>query len=290
MNKTGNDMIPKKIHYCWFGGDNLPELAIKCIESWKKFCPDYEIIEWNESNFDINCNDYVREAYNAKKWAFVSDYARFKIIYDCGGIYFDTDVELIKSLDNIIKKGPFMGCEAQNLRASRIALAANPGLALAANPGLPLIKTILDCYDNSHFINPDGSQNLKTVVNRTTEILEKYGFNKYNTGIQFIDGIYIYPQEYFCPLNYRTGELDITSNTVAIHHYVASWQDKKERKYHRITQKMRKVFGEKWGSRLSIAVIFPFRVGNKFIELGPYEFIKYCGFNIKKGFINNSNR
>ena len=107
-------MIPKIIHYCWFGGNPLPELAIKCIESWKKYLPDYEIKEWNESNFDINCCAYVREAYEAKKWAFVSDYARFWILYQHGGLYFDTDVELIKSIDDLIVKGAFMGCEPWN--------------------------------------------------------------------------------------------------------------------------------------------------------------------------------
>ncbi len=275
MNDTASakNVIPKKIHYCWFGGNPLPELASKCINSWKKFCPDYEIIEWNESNFDVECNDYVHEAYNAGKWAFVSDYARFKIIYDYGGIYFDTDVELIKNIDEIADKGPFMGCEAQNYVA--------PGLALAANPGLALIKTILDDYKNDHFINSDGSQNFKTVVERTTKILEKHGFNKNKNEIQFVDGIYIYPEDYFCPLNYRTGVLTITDNTVAIHHYVASWQDEKEQRYHKITQRFRKIFGEKWGSCLSNIVIFPLRVRNKFIELGLKEFLKYCKIKLK---------
>ena len=105
-------MIPRIIHYCWFGGNQLPELAQKCIESWKKYFPDYEIKEWNESNFDLNCCDYVKEAYTAKKWAFVSDYARFWILYNYGGLYFDTDVEVIRDMSEIVNRGAFMGCEA----------------------------------------------------------------------------------------------------------------------------------------------------------------------------------
>ena len=104
-------VIPKIIHYCWFGGNELSELAKKCISSWRKYCPDYEIIEWNESNFDINLCQYVREAYKEKKWAFVSDYARFWILYNFGGIYMDTDVELIKSIDDLVEYGSYMGCE-----------------------------------------------------------------------------------------------------------------------------------------------------------------------------------
>lgn len=104
-------MIPKVIHYCWFGGNPLPNIAVKCINSWKKYFPDYEIIEWNESNFDLFSCDYCREAYDAKKWAFVSDYARFKILYEHGGVYFDTDVEVIKSMDDILQKGAFIGRE-----------------------------------------------------------------------------------------------------------------------------------------------------------------------------------
>ena len=187
-------MIPKKIHYCWFGGNSLPELATKCIDSWKKFCPDYEIIEWNESNFDINCCDYVREAYQAKKWAFVSDYARFKILYENGGLYFDTDVEMIKSLDDIISNGGFMG------RESDADVSVAPGLGLAVSPGLELYREILDFYHKQHFINKDGNLNLNTVVDYTTEILLKYGL-KNTEEIQQIAGINIYPKEYFCPIS-----------------------------------------------------------------------------------------
>lgn len=127
-------MIPKVIHYCWFGRNELPEKAKQCIESWKKFCPDCEIREWNEQNFDLNCCDYVREAYQAKKWAFVSDYARFQILYNYGGMYFDTDVEVIRSLDDLQNKGPYIGFEEGKRTHTGMNYQVNPGLGLACEP------------------------------------------------------------------------------------------------------------------------------------------------------------
>ena len=216
-------MIPKIIHYCWFGGAPLPELAQKCIESWKKYCPDYEIKCWDETNFDINCCDYVREAYEAKMWAFVSDYARFKILYENGGVYFDTDVELIKPIDDIVAKGSFMGLEKSDKAhaAPGLGLAANAGLGLAANAGLGLAKEVLDSYHNSHFV-PDEKGNYETVVTRVTDIILKHG-NIYPDRITEVAGITVYPPEYFCPLSYYTGEMNITENSRSIHHYMASW-------------------------------------------------------------------
>ncbi len=215
-------MIPKKIHYCWFGGNPLPPLAIKCIESWKIYLPDYEIIEWNEANFDVNCTDYIREAYESKKWAFVSDYARFKILYEQGGLYFDTDVEIIKDISYIIKAGAFMGCEKE---PGATVPPVAPGLGLGVNPGLGLYKEILEDYKRAHFINPDGSLNLMTVVERTTNILAQHGLQSVNC-VQTICGINIYPKEYFNPIEMDTGRLVITENTVSIHHYMASWESK----------------------------------------------------------------
>lgn len=218
-------MIPKIIHYCWFGGALLPTDAQKCIESWKKYCPDYEIKEWNESNFDITICPYVKEAYEAKKWAFVSDYARFWILYNFGGIYFDTDVELIKPINDIIEKGPFMGFE-KNPSVSEDGEIA-PGLGIAAPPELELYKDVMNYYESIHFKNEDGSLNTNdTIVTHTTKVMIKKGLKK-KQGIQFIAGILIYPKEYFCPLDYLTYEMNITENTRSIHHYTASWQDKK---------------------------------------------------------------
>lgn len=211
--------IPKTIHYCWFGGNPLPESAQKYIESWRKYCPDYEIKEWNESNFDVNCCAYVREAYAAKKWAFVSDYARFWILYHYGGLYFDTDVEIIRPLEELVARGPFMGCEPT---ADSLKENIAPGLGLAANPGLDLYKDLLDIYENKHYIQEDGSKDMETVVTYTTRLLKKKGF-KESGAVEVVDGIIIYPPEYLCPKNYCTGELQITENTYAIHHYSESW-------------------------------------------------------------------
>lgn len=145
-------MIPKVIHYCWFGRNSLPPLAVKCLESWKRFFPDYEIKEWNEDNFDVNIISYTAEAYRVKKYAFVSDYARFWILYHYGGLYFDTDVEVIKSMDDIIAKGSFMGCEKDADKEGATALAVAPGLGLGVNPGLGLYGELLQLYAGLHFI------------------------------------------------------------------------------------------------------------------------------------------
>ena len=206
-------MTPKIIHYCWFGGNPLPDDAKKCIGSWKKFFPEYEIKEWNERNFDVNCCDYVKEAYAAKKWAFVSDYARFWILYHEGGLYFDTDVEVIKDMSNIIAQGAFMGCETDD--------KCNPGLGLGANPGLGLYKEILDYYEKIHFFIEGNTT--ETVVTHTSKILKSHGWVG-NGEIEQIEGVTIYPPEYFCPMDYKTGKLDITPNTRSIHWYTASWQ------------------------------------------------------------------
>ena len=214
-------MIPKIIHYCWFGGNSLPNDAKKCIASWKKFFPGYEIKEWNESNFDVNCCDYVKEAYAAKKWAFVSDYTRFWILYHEGGLYFDTDVEVIKDMSDIIAKGAFMGCETDNKCAPGLGLGANPGLGLGANPGLGLYKEILDYYEKIHFFIEGNTT--ETVVTHTSKILKSHGWVG-NGEIEQIEGVTIYPPEYFCPMDYKTGKLDITPNTRSIHWYTASWQ------------------------------------------------------------------
>lgn len=213
--------IPKTIHYCWFGGNPLPELAKKCIASWRKFLPDFEIKEWNESNFDLSCCPYVREAYEAKKYAFVSDYTRFWILEKEGGLYFDVDVEVVKPLDEILQRGAFMGCEGTSPTERRVALI-NPGLGMGMPRQLPFLQEILSEYHRRHFLHPDGSQNLTTIVETATQALLAHGLRE-ELKVQRVADIWIYPPEYFCPINYYTGRRTFTLNTHTIHHYAASW-------------------------------------------------------------------
>ncbi len=221
-------MIPKIIHYCWFGRGPLPELAQKCIASWKKYLPDYEIKEWNEDNFDVNIIPYTAEAYQAKKYAFVSDYARFWILYKYGGIYFDTDVEVIRPIDDIVERGNFMGFETGpklQLKEDASEASVNPGLGMGVAPGLGLIKKMLDFYEGKHFkFIPDGIGQL-TIVHIATEVLNQAGL-KQQPGIQLVNDVWIYPTEYFCPINLKTGRIHIEANTRTIHHYAGTWQDK----------------------------------------------------------------
>ncbi len=217
-------MIPKKIHYCWFGRNPLPESALKCIASWRKYLPDYEIIEWNEDNFDVNSIPYTAQAYEAKKYAFVSDYARFKILYEHGGLYFDTDVEVIRPMDDIIARGPFMGFEV-NLCPARLHGAVNPGLGIGAEQGMELYKSILEYYANLQFIKPDGTYNITdAVVNITTRELVKAGLRPC-PGVQCVAGTTIYPDDYFNPFDDVTGRLHKTCNTYTIHWFSKTWMD-----------------------------------------------------------------
>lgn len=221
-------MIPKIIHYCWFGRGPLPELAQKCIASWKKYLPGYEIKEWNEDNFDVNIIPYTAEAYKAKKYAFVSDYARFWILYQYGGIYFDTDVEVIRPIDDIVERGNFMGFETDpklQVKADASEASVNPGLGMGVAPGLGIIKKMLDFYEGRHFEFIPGGIGQLTIVHIATEVLLKAGLEQQH-GIQQVNDIWIYPAEYFCPINLKTGRIHVKPNTRTIHHYAGTWQDK----------------------------------------------------------------
>jgi hypothetical protein len=208
----------------------LPESAKKCIASWRKFLPDYEIIEWNEDNYDVNKIPYTAEAYAAKKYAFVSDYARFDILYQHGGLYFDTDVEVIKPFDDIVANGPFMGCEIDAKGsdcpavAPGLGLGVNPGLGLGVNPGLGLYKEILDYYSQLHYLIDGEIIETGTVVCHTTKVLQQHGLIV-KSGIQKVAGVTIYPKEYFNPLDDNTGKLTITANTHSIHWFSKTWCD-----------------------------------------------------------------
>ena len=239
------EMIPKKLHYCWFGGKPLNALGKRCVESWKKYFPDCEIIEWNEANFDIEGCRYAKEACTEEKWAFVSDYARCKILYEQGGIYFDTDVEVIKPFDDILAGGAFFGCE----NPEGCDIAVNLGVGFAVEAGHPFFRQLVEDYEKSSFYKPDGSPDLYTIVERVTELLGKYGLEN-RSGIQKIEGITVYPAEYFCPIDMNTGRLRITPNTHSIHRYAASWVDKGSRLRGRVYFLIVRIFGRSVGEGL----------------------------------------
>lgn len=225
-------MIPHIIHYCWFGHNPLPELAQKCIASWKKFLPDYEIREWNEDNFDVNMIPYTAEAYRQKKYAFVSDYARFWILYRYGGLYFDTDVEIICPMDDIIERGCFMGFEVDpdgkntpGKYAPRYTFAVNPGLGTGFFKGHPFLQKMMQLYATLTFHDAEMNPWLKTIVAYTTEALVEEGLQN-KKGIQRVGDITVYPHEYFAPINVISGKLHITPSTHTIHHYMGSWDNK----------------------------------------------------------------
>lgn len=227
-------MIPKIVHYCWFGGNPLNEEAKTYIESWKKYLPGWQIKEWNEDNFDIHVNPYVEEAYQLKKWAFVSDYARLAILEKEGGIYLDTDVELIRPIDDLLARGAFMGIESCTSRR----VLVNPGLLMAAEPDNPVIRDIRLTYENDHFFKERGDASNYTIVKRTSKVLqEKYHLTASNM-VQVLEDITIYPKEYFCPMNYKTGALTITEKTRSIHWFAASWLGERQKKRHGQCQKM----------------------------------------------------
>lgn len=225
--------IPKKIHYCWFSGKPIPDHLLKCIESWGKYCPDYEIIRWDESNYDVEKNLYMKQAYEAGKWGFVPDIARLDILYNYGGIYIDTDVELIKKLDDFLSLGAFTGVEKWG--------NVNMGGCSGAIPGHPMIKKMLDFRKNDLFIRDDGTYNLTTCGFYETKPLIDMGFKPNNT-VQNIGGMYIFSSDYFHPYDYMSGEIKITDNTHSIHHFNGGWieeQNKKERERTRLEyQKM----------------------------------------------------
>ena len=212
--------IPKIIHYCWIGGKPIPEHNRKIMESWKKFCPDYEIKEWNESNYDFTKNRYMREAFENKQWAFAPDYARLDIIYEYGGIYLDTDVELVRPLDDLLNLKGFMGLENEKSAGGKKSCA--PGLGFGAIPRLPIIKELRDCYENLRFINEDGTLNKIAGPTYQTNYLLKKGL-VLNNSLQEIDGLTIFPAEYFAPKEYFSGKITLTKNTYSIHHFDASW-------------------------------------------------------------------
>lgn len=240
-------MIPKIIHYCWFGGKPIPSEHLRYIESWKKFLPEHIIVKWDESNFDVNVIDFTKEAYSVGKFAYVSDYARLKVIYEQGGIYFDTDVEVIESIDDILEKGPFMGFEKNTAASAGEVNSVAIGLGFACEPRNPIIREAMDFYESHHYIYPDGHMEQITIVKIVTDILKRHGLTRSDIPTT-IEGITIYPWDYFCPVEFLSNKLEITENTRTIHHYSASWMswtDKMKMKKGYYANKVRKLLGIK---------------------------------------------
>jgi hypothetical protein len=204
--------IPKIIHYCWFGGKEIPDKDKRCIDSWKKFCPDYEIVRWDENNYDYKKNRYMAEAYEAGKWGFVPDYARLDIIYNFGGVYLDTDVELLRNMDELLGNGAFCGLE--------IYENVNLGSGFGAIKDFPLIHEMREFYEDKSFVKEDGFLDLTPSPAFQTEVLSRHGFLK-NNAQQTVEGMTVYPSDVLCPyLGYKAF---VTENTFAIHHFNASW-------------------------------------------------------------------
>ncbi|WP_066874224.1 glycosyltransferase family 32 protein [Clostridium mediterraneense] len=221
------NQIPKIIHYCWFGGNKIPKEALRCINSWKEIMPDYELKIWNEENFDITCNEFVYQAYNNKKYAFVTDFVRLYALYNYGGIYMDTDVEVIKPLNRFLKHRAFTSFENEY---------SIPTGMMAACKNNEWIKILLDFYNDKEFKLDDGSiyniPNTRTITDIT---LKNYNL-KLNNKYQVLDNnIHIYPFDYFCAKDWRTGKINITENTYTIHHFMGSWVPKKEKVIGRVT-------------------------------------------------------
>lgn len=231
-------MIPKIIHYCWLGPQPLPDSAKKNIESWRKYCPDYEIKRWTDSDIDIKSVKYMEECYEAKAWGFVPDVARLQIIYNEGGIYLDTDVELIKSLDPLLDNKAFMGFENSSI--------VNLGQGFGAEPHNKLIREFLEQYKNIHFINRDGTKNLIASPQIQTKCLKKLGLHK-NGKMQTIGTATIYPADYFSGIDYYSGLSTQTENTYAIHHFNGSWLPAEGKRMEKIRRRYFRKYGLKLG-------------------------------------------
>lgn len=224
-------MIPHVIHYCWFGYNEKAKLIKKCIESWKKFHPDWEIIEWNEDNYDVNKIPYIQEAYKQKKWAFVVDFARFDILNQYGGVFLDTDVEFLKPIpEEYMEFEAFSGFES-----GRGGVA--PGLIYAAEPNQKMLNKIIDEYSKRDFSTE------QTIVDIVTSLLKEDGLVM-NNQYQVVNGTVIFPQEYFCCFDHETQSFEITSKTISIHHYFASWSPFHRRAKYRIIKYGAKILGK----------------------------------------------
>ena len=237
-------MIPKIVHYCWFGKGPKNEQAIKCIESWKKHLPDYEIKEWNEDNFDVNMYPYAKEALENRKFAFVTDVVRLYALYTEGGVYMDTDVEVLKTYDPFLHHHMFSDFENNGYV---------PTGMMAAEKGSRWAKDLLDEYNGRRFVKEDGTFDMRTNTEVITAYMKKHGLILNNTYQDFPGLCTMYPSEYFCPKDHGTGSIIITDKSVCIHHFAGSWIDKSwwDETKHNLKCKFVKVVGPKFGSLIS---------------------------------------
>lgn len=242
-------MIPKIVHYCWFGRGEKPASVLKCIDSWHKYLPDYEFKEWNEDNFDILQNRYVKEAYENRKFAFVTDYVRLYALYHEGGVYMDTDVEVLKSYNPFLHHTMFSGFETDG---------NVPTGMMAAEKGSLWAKELLDQYADRKFVNPDGSFDMTTNTTVITEYMLGKGLVLNNQYQDFPGLCTMYPAEYFCPKDHRTGEIKITEKTVCIHHFSGTWLPKgfMGGSKHKLKLFLGKYLGYKFIGRVSDIIMF----------------------------------
>lgn len=256
-------MIPKVIHYCWFGRNHKNKDVLRCIESWKKYLPDYEIREWNEDNYDIAKCQYMEDAYREKKWAFVSDYCRLDVIYQYGGIYLDTDVEVLKSFDDLLYNEFYCGFESRDVKVQKrwgmnLEQSVNFGIGYGAEMRHPILKEMLDLYDTLNFYNEDGTLNLLSCPVYQTNVLLKHGLIQ-DGKTQQINGGVVYSAEFFCPQSNLSEEmLFLTTNSYSIHHFSNSWSN------HKTKQAIRKF----------LSGYLPFAIADKIASMLSYPFKK----------------
>lgn len=274
--------IPKIIHYCWIGSAKKPDSVKYCIDSWKKYCPGYKIIEWNESNYDFTKNPYMREAYESKKWGFVPDYARLDIIYNYGGIYLDTDVEVVKNFNDLLQNEAFIGFENTGMEE----LFVNCGQGFGSTPKNLLIKEMRDFYDNMHFCKKNGELNMLPSPHFTTKVLCDNGLVRKNI-TQKLDNIVVYNSEVLCPKNFTTGEINVTKNTYSIHHFTASWLDEKIKVIIDHERNIYRKYGNKIGRYVLLmeSIFEKYTVGQLFIKLPTLLIKRIVGFIQEKIYI-----
>lgn len=212
--------IPKIIHYCWFGPKEIPEMEQKCIASWKRVLPDYQIMFWNEQNFDIDSVSYVKEAYEKKKYAFVSDYVRMYALYNFGGIYFDTDVEVLKPLDDFLNNVAFIGFENRTMIGTGI---------IGAEKSAQLFKRMLNYYNSHDFVDENGNIDTTTNVQIISNLLKEHAFDPHNIE-QSLPEIHIYERDVFCPKKMDDGTFAVTDRSVTIHRFSGSWLTEREKR------------------------------------------------------------